>query len=153
MIYKTYTNRTMPLTFDENKQNCERYLQEVIDYKYRGKDDKTTRDLTTLKDECKGYKQNLNTHCNTIEELMDFRMRMENTWEQFCAKVSTPAEGSWEMSMFLSIKSKMDACISSLKQMEARIKSGHGPDLTEQNASLDTQVQISKSLAELKRFL
>ena len=143
----------MPLTFDENKQNCERYLQEVIDYNYRGKDDKTTRDLTTLKDECTGYKQTFDTQCKTPKELIDFRIKMENTWEQFCAKVSTPAEGTWEKSMFLSIKSKMDACISYLKQMEILIQSGAGPNISKQNASLDFTEQISKSLTELKRFL
>jgi hypothetical protein len=143
----------MSFTFDEYKQKVEKYLQEVIDYNYRGNDGQTTRDLTTLKDECTGYKQTFDTQCKTPKELMDFRMRMENTWEQFCAKVSTPAEGSWEKSMFLSIKSKMDACISYLKQMERLIQSGVGPDLTKQTASLDTQEQISKSLAELKRFL
>jgi hypothetical protein len=143
----------MTFTFGDYKQKFETYLQQVIDYNYRGNDGQTTRDLTTLKDECTGYKQTFDIQCKTTKELMDFRRRMENTWEQFCAKVSTPAEGSWEKSMFSSIKSKMDACISYLTQMERLIQSGAGPDLTEQNASLDTQVQISNALAELKRFL
>jgi hypothetical protein len=142
----------MSLTFDAYKQKVETYLQAVIDYHEKGNKSRAQRELQVLKEECKVYKQTL-TQCKTAEKLMDFRRRMENTLSEFCANVGTPAKGSWENDMFLSINSKMDACISSLKQMETLIKSGHGPDLTETNDSLDFTVQISKSLAQLKRFL
>jgi hypothetical protein len=141
------------MSFDECKQKVEAYLQEVIDYDEKGNKSHKQRELQVLKTKCAEYKQTFETQCKTTEKLMDFRRRMENTWDEFRAKVGTPAEGSWEKSMFLSIKSKMIACISYLKQMEARITSGAGPDLTEQNASLDFTEQISKSLTELKRFL
>ena len=94
--------------------------------------------------------QNFETHCKTTEKLTDFRRVMENIWEEFCKNVGTLVEGSWEKSMFLSIKSKMETCITNLKQMERLILSGIGTGSTTQKASLDL---ISNSLAQLKSFL
>lgn len=156
VVYKTHTNRAMPFTFtfDEYKQKCARYLQEIIDYDEKGNKSHQQRELQVLKGECLKYKQNFETLCKTTGELMEFRRTMENKNEEFCREVEkTPFEGTWEKSMFSSIKSKMDACISYLKQMEALILSGNGPGITTQTASLDFTVQISNSLAELKRFL
>jgi hypothetical protein len=144
----------MSLTFDAYKQKVEKYLQEVIAYDDKGNKSHKQRELQVLKDECKVYKQTFETQCKTSEKLMEFRRRMENTWDEVYKEINKkPADGRWETDMISNIKSKMESCISSLIQMEARIKSGAGPDLTERNASLDLTEQISKSLAQLKRFL
>ena len=74
---------------------------------------------------------------------------MENTHEEFCTRVGTPAKYSFEESMISSIQSKMKACIDYLKQIEAHMKL-ENQDITTREESL---LQISNSLAELKRFL
>jgi hypothetical protein len=129
-------------TFEENKEQFERKLQEVLDYDEEGNKSLAQRELETLKEQCERYKREFESYCKTPGGLMDFRRRMENTYDEFCAEVGTPDEGSWDQGMFLSVKSKMDTCITNLKQMEKLY--GHGPDVT---------LQISNSLAKLKSFL
>ena len=152
MVYKT--DITIAMSFDECKQKVEAYLQEVIDYDEKGNKSHKQRELQVLKTKCAEYKQTFETQCKTTEKLMDFRRRMENTWDEVFNEINkTRPEDSWEEAMVSRITSKMIACISYLKQMERLIQSGAGPDLTKQNASLDFTEQISKSLTELKRFL
>ena len=126
-------------TFEEHKEQFERYLQEVLDYDKEGNKSLAQRELETLKEQCERYKLEFEAH---PRDLMDLRRRMENTYDKFCEEVGTPDEGSWDQGMFLSVKSKMDTCITNLKQMEKLY--GHGPDVT---------LQISNSLAKLKSFL
>lgn len=153
VIYKTYTNREMASTFEEHKQQCKKYLEEVIKYDENGNKSQAQRELQVLKEKCTEYMKNFETHCKTTKKLTDFRRVMENTWEEFYKEVDTLVEGSWEKSMFLSIKSKMETCITNLKQMERLILSGISTGITVQTASLDLTLQISNSLAQLKSFL
>ena len=63
VVYKTYTIRAMPSTFNENKQSCKQYLQAIIDYNYRGSSRDTLHALKILQTECIGYMQNFETRC------------------------------------------------------------------------------------------
>ena len=107
----------MPSTFDENKESCKKYLQEMIEYNYKGGAGAIVDALEVLKEECRGYMTNFEERCQTVEKLRDFRRTVENVWDQFCEVVGKPAKGSWEETMLSSMKSKINVCIHNLNEM------------------------------------
>ena len=108
----------MPSTLDDNKRSFKEYLQNIIDYIYRGHDSTMAGTLSDFQSKCREYLQNFEAATDmTDSDLRDLRRTMENEWDLFAEVLVNPAKYSYEETMLSTLTSCMNVCIHNLNQM------------------------------------